>query len=141
MVDIERRQVVDLLPSREIKDVSEWLKTYPNLCVVSRDGSVSYHSAISQANSEIVQINDRFHLLQGFTDAAKKFLTRFLAANFRLSQKAWDGSMENADYWNMEVTDDLPTRKHKEALEKKMEIVERVREWKKKGLNNTEIAA
>lgn len=87
MVDIESRRVIDLLPSRESEEVVEWLKTYPNLSIVSRDGSVSYHSAISQANAAIVQISDRFHLLKGFTDAAKKFLTRFLSANFRLPQK------------------------------------------------------
>ena len=61
MVDMESRRVIDLLPSREIEDVVEWLKTYPNLSIVSRDGSVSYHSAISQANTAIVQVSDRFH--------------------------------------------------------------------------------
>ena len=70
MVVIQSRRVIDLLPSREIEDVVEWLKTYPNLSIVSRDGTVSYHSAISQTNSAIVQISDRLHLLKGFTDAA-----------------------------------------------------------------------
>lgn len=58
MVDIESRRMIDLLPLREIEDVVEWPKTYPNLSIVSRDGSVSYHYAISQANSAIVQIVD-----------------------------------------------------------------------------------
>ena len=40
--------------------------------VVSRDGSVSYKSAIEQAGSHLQQVSDRFHLVKGLTDAAKK---------------------------------------------------------------------
>lgn len=71
MVDIDTRRIIDLLPSREIGDVAEWLSTFPNLEIVSRDGSVSYHSAVKQAGANIIQISDRFHLLKGLTDAAK----------------------------------------------------------------------
>lgn len=46
MVDIDTHRVIDLLALREVTDVAEWLKSYPNLEVVSRDGSVSYKSAI-----------------------------------------------------------------------------------------------
>ena len=87
MVDIETHQIIVLLSSREVNDVAEWIKSYPNIKVVSRDGSVSYHSAIKKANENIHQVSDHFHLLKGFTDAAKKFLTRFLAANFSLHPK------------------------------------------------------
>ena len=48
MVNIETHRTIDLLPSREVEDVVEWLKTYPNLEVVSRDGSVSYNSSIKR---------------------------------------------------------------------------------------------
>ena len=60
MVNIETHRTIDLLPSREVEDVVEWLKTYPNLEVVSRDGSVSYNSSIKQANENIIQISDRY---------------------------------------------------------------------------------
>lgn len=64
--------VVDLLAAREVEDVAEWLRSYPNIQIVSRDGSVSYKSAIEQAGMGIEQVSDRFHLLKGLTDAAKK---------------------------------------------------------------------
>lgn len=41
MVDIDTHQVIDLLASREIEDVAEWLKSYLNLKIVLRDGSIS----------------------------------------------------------------------------------------------------
>lgn len=81
MVDIDTHRIVDVLESREIDDVAQWLKTYPNLDIVSRDGSVSYNSAIKKANADIVQVSDRFHLVKGLTDAAKKHITRIVAAN------------------------------------------------------------
>lgn len=73
MVDIDTHRIIDLLASREVADVAEWLKSYPNLEVVSRDGSVSYKSAIEPAGSHFQQVSDRFHLLKGLTDAAKNF--------------------------------------------------------------------
>ena len=106
-----------------------------------RDGSVSYHSAISQANAAIVQISDRFHLLKGFTDAAKKFLTRFLSANFRLPQEASHyAGTETADYWDKNGKEDFPTREHNRTLERKSALVKKVRELKEEGWNNREIA-
>lgn len=93
MIDIDTHRIIDLLPSREIEDVAGWLSTFPNLNVVSRDGSVSYNSAIRQANAGIIQISDRFNLLKGLTDATKKHITGILAANIyieiKFSCKLW----------------------------------------------------
>lgn len=141
MVDIDTHRVIDLLASREVEDVSEWLKSYPNLEVVSRDGSVSYKSAIEQAGAHIKQVSDRFHLLKGLTDAAKKFISRLLAANFTLPTEAshYDGKPAG-DYWDKPVKEDAPTAEHNANVEKKKKMVERVRELRKQGFNRGEIA-
>lgn len=141
MVDIDTRRIVDLLPSREVADVAEWLKNYPNLQVVSRDGSVSYRSAIDQAGKDIQQVSDRFHLLKGLTDAAKKFISRLLSANFLLPTEAshYEGK-PTGDYWDKPIREDAPTAEHNANVKKKMAVVERVRELKKDGFNNGEIA-
>jgi len=80
MVDIETHRVIDLIPSRECKDVVEWLKTFPNLKVVSRDGSITYHNAIKTAHPEAVQVSDRFHLLKNLTSYCKEFLMNYFKA-------------------------------------------------------------
>lgn len=141
MVDIDTHRVIDLLASREVEDVSEWLKGYPNLKIVSRDGSVSYKSAIEQAGMDIKQVSDRFHLLKGLTDAAKKFISRLLAANFTLPTEAshYDGKPAG-DYWDKPVKEDAPTAEHNANVEKKKKMVERVRELRKQGFNRGEIA-
>jgi hypothetical protein len=78
MINIDTKRIVDLLESREIRDVTEWLKTYPNIQVVSRDGSASYAAAINNAHPGALQVSDRFHLLKNLTDHAKGLLTRIL---------------------------------------------------------------
>jgi len=56
-----------MIDSRDYETVCEWLKTYPNLSVISRDGSVIYNNAIANAHPEALQISDRFHLLKNLT--------------------------------------------------------------------------
>jgi len=70
MVDLETRKIVDMIESREMEDVSRWLSEYPNLRVVSRDGSLIYAAAITKAHPGAMQISDRFHLLKNLNDRA-----------------------------------------------------------------------
>ncbi len=141
MVDIDTHRVIDLLASREAEDVTQWLKSYPNLRIVSRDGSVSYKSAIEHTGLPIQQVSDRFHLLKGLTDAAKKFISRLLAANFILpTQVSHDEGRPTGGYWDKPIKEDAPTVEHKANVEKKKKVVEQVRQLRKQGFNNGEIA-
>ena len=76
LVDIETRNVVDILNSREYDDVKRWLDGFPNLEIVSRDGSITYKKAISDAHENAIQISDRFHLLKNLTEYAKGYIKR-----------------------------------------------------------------
>lgn len=143
MIDIDTHRIIDLLPSREIEDVTDWLSSFPNLLIVSRDGSASYHSAVKQANEKIVQISDRFHLLKGLTDAAKKVITSLVAANIGIPVSAshYEGK-ETADYWEKAMEkQDFPTREHNAACEKKKKTIEKVLELTSQGWKRSKIAA
>ena len=74
MVDLETHRIVDIIDSRETKQVEEWLKTYPNLKIISRDGAQTYVSAVRNAHPDVVQINDRFHLIKNLSDAVEDYL-------------------------------------------------------------------
>lgn len=76
MVDLDTHRIIDLLPSRETQAVQEWLKTYPNIRIVSRDGAMTYSSAASQAHPEAIQISDRFHLIKTLSEAVQKYIIR-----------------------------------------------------------------
>ena len=143
MVDIDTHRIIDLPPSREVDDVAEWLSSFPNLEIVSRDGSVSYNSAVKQADEGIIQVSDRFHLLKGLTDAAKSVMTSLVAANIGLPVSAshYEGK-ETTDYWEKESPkDDFPTREHNSSYEKKKKAVEKVLELTGQGWACKEIAA
>ena len=42
IVDLERRQVVDLLPDRSAVSTAKWLKAHPEIEIVSRDRAGLY---------------------------------------------------------------------------------------------------
>ena len=76
MVDIETHKIVDMIDSREMGDVSRWLSKYPNIRIVSRDGSLTYAAAITEAHPDAMQVSDRFHLFKNLNDRATDALQK-----------------------------------------------------------------
>jgi predicted transcriptional regulator len=76
MVDIDTHRIIDLIQSRDYDDVKNWLASYPNIKVVSRDGSLTYKNAITSAHPGAIQVNDRFHILKNLTSYCKDFLKK-----------------------------------------------------------------
>ena len=142
MINIESRRIIDIINTRDQEDVKEWLKTFPSLRYVSRDGSLTYKSAITQANENITQISDRFHLLKGVTDAAKKYITGYFKANIGIPvSDSHYNDTKTAFYWNKDTGHtDLPTSKHIKTTECKTNLVGKVRELKEEGFSVRKIA-
>ena len=86
MVDAETHRIIDMIASRAQNEVAEWLATYPDIRVVSRDASGAYAAAIKQAHPDAIQVSDRFHILMNLTEHAKKHIAKTVTANFRISQ-------------------------------------------------------
>lgn len=82
-----------LLESRETNDVPEWLKTYPNLKVISRDGSAGYAAAINEAHADAIQVSDRFHLFKNLTDYCKKYITKLVGIKVEIPTSNIDRSL------------------------------------------------
>lgn len=80
MVDLESHRIIDLIPSRDVADVKEWLNKYPNIEYVSRDGAQIYASAIKGTHPSAIQISDRFHLIKGLSEAVDKYIIRTFPA-------------------------------------------------------------
>ncbi|WP_025642137.1 transposase [Schnuerera ultunensis] len=73
---MDKRKVLDILPSRNKKDLSEWLKNYPHIKLVSRDDSITYASAIKEALPKAEQISDKFHLIKNLLDSISQYIKR-----------------------------------------------------------------
>ena len=74
LVDLERSQVVDLLPTRSADSLGEWLARHPEVTTVSRDRQGVYAEGIRRGAPEAVQVADRFHLVLNLTQAVEREL-------------------------------------------------------------------
>ncbi|SET66072.1 Transposase [[Clostridium] polysaccharolyticum] len=96
MIDLETHRVVDIMNSRETEKVAEWLKTYPNIQVISRDGASTYANASSLSHPEAYQISDRFHLFKNLSEAFSRFLMRQFPARIEIPSNKGAATIEMA---------------------------------------------
>lgn len=76
LVDLARRQVVDLLPDREADTFVSWLKARPPVAVVSRDRGANFAEGAARGAPQAVQVADRFHVLKNLVEALQQVLGR-----------------------------------------------------------------
>ena len=74
LVDLEKRQPVDLLPGRSADLVAKWLKDHPGSEVITRDRSQEYARGITEGAPAALQLADRFHLLCNLREALERVL-------------------------------------------------------------------
>ena len=116
MVDINTHRVIDLIPSRDFNDVSNWLKTYPNLQVVSRDGSITYKNAINTSHPNAIQVSDRFHILKNLTSYCKDYLVQYFKPKVHIE-------LDNIVVQSMDETLTSSNKNKKMTLEMKISKV------------------
>ena len=74
VVDMEKHQVIDLLPDRETETVKKWLEQHPGIEIISRDRASGYAQAATQGAPQAVQVADRWHLLKNLGDTLQRVL-------------------------------------------------------------------
>ena len=77
--DLERREIIDVLPDREAATVEAWMADHPEVEIVSRDRGGGYGQAVARAAPEVVQVADRWHLMENasgaFLDVVRRSMT------------------------------------------------------------------
>jgi transposase len=68
LVDLERRELVDVLPDRSADTFAHWIGEHPGVEIVSRDRGGEYAEAARRAAPHALQVADRFHLLKNLRD-------------------------------------------------------------------------
>jgi transposase len=74
LVDLERRQIVDLFEGHSKESIARWLRQHPGVEVVSRDRSPICREGINDGAPEAMQVADRWHLLHNLTQLLEEFL-------------------------------------------------------------------
>jgi transposase len=76
VVDLERGEVVDLLPDREAETVTRWLGEHPGVELVSRDRWSDSIQAAAEAAPDARQVADRWHRLKNLRAAIERRFER-----------------------------------------------------------------
>ena len=76
IVDLERREVVDVLADRTTAGTAEWLGQHPEVEIVSRDRCGLYAQGAREGAPQARQVADRFHLLQNLRETIETQLSR-----------------------------------------------------------------
>ena len=76
LVDLETRRPLELLPDRLTETVEAWLRTHPEVDIVSRDRGGEYAAAARKGAPQAQQIADRFHVLKNLRERLKEVMDR-----------------------------------------------------------------
>jgi hypothetical protein len=76
MVDLERREVVDVLSDRSADSVARWLRQHASVEIVSRDRCGLYAEGARRGAPKARQVADRFHLVQNLRHTIEQQLSR-----------------------------------------------------------------
>jgi DNA-binding transcriptional regulator YiaG len=86
LVDLQRHQILDLLPDRQKETAATWMKKHPEITHVSRDRGREYASAAAQGAPQAVEVADRFHIVKNLSQAVQQLLARVLTEMKEVSQ-------------------------------------------------------
>jgi transposase len=77
LVDLEKQQVIDLLPDRKPETLAAWLIAHPGVEIISRDRGKEYIEGIALGGCQgVIEIADRFHLLKNMAEMLQRFFER-----------------------------------------------------------------
>ena len=80
LVDLERRQPVDLLPDRLADTLVQWLQDHPGVEVISRDRAEAFADGATRGAPQAIQVADRFHLLLNLRETLQRLFDRHQAS-------------------------------------------------------------
>lgn len=75
IVNLERHQVVDLLPDRAVSSVAKWFNDHPGAELLSRERAGIYAGGARRGAPRARQVADRFHLLMNFRESIARELS------------------------------------------------------------------
>jgi transposase len=76
LVDMQSHHVLDLLPDRKAETAAAWMRSHPEIELVSRDRGTDYATAARTGAPQASQVADRFHLMKNLTEAVEVALAR-----------------------------------------------------------------
>jgi hypothetical protein len=143
IVDLERREVVDVLPDRSAGATAEWLERHTEIEIISRDRCGSFAQGAQEGAPQARQIADRFHILQNLRDAVQAQLSREAGSSARPLLPA-DGDSDEAvvscSAWDKHGGAEHRRITRMANLRSRQAVFDRVRALRKSGRTVNDIA-
>jgi transposase len=76
LIDLERGQVLDLLPGRDGAALQAWLRDHPGVELITRDRWAAFAEAAASGAPQARQVADRWHLLKNLREAVERLFVR-----------------------------------------------------------------
>jgi transposase len=73
LVDLEKRQVVQLFADRSVETSQAWLRKHPEIELIARDRGKLFREAATAGAPQAKQVVDRSHLQKNFAEALEQF--------------------------------------------------------------------
>ncbi|HCJ34848.1 MAG TPA: ISL3 family transposase [Ktedonobacter sp.] len=90
LVDLELRKPIEILADRTAETSEAWLRSHPEVEIVSRDRGGDYASAAKKGAPQAQQVADRFHLLQNLRERLKEVMDRKQSCLPEVEERASD---------------------------------------------------
>jgi transposase len=76
LVDLQKRSPIELLADRKEETLTAWLRTHPEIEVISRDRGGEYAAAAKKGAPQAQQIADKFHLVKNLREGLQELMAR-----------------------------------------------------------------
>lgn len=79
---------IDLLPDRETATLAQWIQGHPELTHITRDRYVRFQDIITTHAPAVIQIHDRFHLIQNLWTLHDRIIRKVLPVRIDLGMRS-----------------------------------------------------
>lgn len=90
LVDLELRKPIELLADRTAETAEAWLRSHPEVEIVSRDRGGDYAAAARKGATQAQEVADRFHLLRNLRERLKELMDRKQSCLPEVEERASD---------------------------------------------------
>jgi len=74
LIDRETHRPIDLLEGRDVETLAAWLRDHPGVKIIVRDPAEAYANVVRQGAPDVLQVADRFQLVQTVSNALDELL-------------------------------------------------------------------
>jgi transposase len=139
LVDLDKRQVIDLLPDRSVEGLQTWLEKHPGVEVITRDRGGIYAEAAERGAANAVQVADRFHLFLNLSTAVERTLEE-RSRELRISDEVLEPELIPATP-PVERKTTLVDQRKQQRHQRRQERYERVMDLHRRGYTQRAISA